>query len=64
MTMVPANVLQMTYAPADGVAILVRADAAQIEQVQAMVPGVQEGLGVIDVLISNAEVFPRAPFSR
>jgi 3-oxoacyl-[acyl-carrier protein] reductase len=45
-------------------AILVRADVAQIEQVQAMVSGVQEGLGVIDVLINNAEVFPRAPFSR
>jgi NAD(P)-dependent dehydrogenase (short-subunit alcohol dehydrogenase family) len=43
-------------------AILVRADVAQIEQVQAMVSGVQEGLGVIDVLINNAGVFPRVPF--
>jgi NAD(P)-dependent dehydrogenase (short-subunit alcohol dehydrogenase family) len=41
---------------------LVQADVAQIEQVQAMVSAVQEGLGPIDVLINNAGVFPRAPF--
>ena len=43
-------------------AILVQADVAQIEQVQAMVSSVQEGLGAIDVLINNAGVFPRVPF--
>jgi NAD(P)-dependent dehydrogenase (short-subunit alcohol dehydrogenase family) len=43
-------------------AILVRADVAQIEQVQPMVSAVQEGLGAIDVLINNAGVFPRVPF--
>ena len=40
-------------------AILVNADVAQIEQVQAMVSAVQEGLGGIDVLINNARPFPR-----
>ena len=43
-------------------AILVKADVAQIEQVQAMVSATQEGLGPIDVLINNAGVFPRVPF--
>jgi NAD(P)-dependent dehydrogenase (short-subunit alcohol dehydrogenase family) len=43
-------------------AILVQADVAQVEQVQAMVSAVQEGLGPIDVLINNAGVFPRVPF--
>ena len=43
-------------------AILVKADVAQIEQVQAMVSAAQEGLGPIDVLINNAGVFPRVPF--
>ena len=43
-------------------AILVKADVAQIEQVQAMVSAVQEGLGPIDVLINNAGVFPRVSF--
>src|SRR5438309_8708992 len=42
--------------------ILVRADVGQIQQVQAMVSAVQEGLGGIDVLINNAGVFPRVPF--
>ena len=37
-------------------AILVKADVAQIEQVQAMVSAAQEGLGPIDVLINNAGV--------
>src|SRR5713226_7450406 len=45
-----------------GRAILVQADMGQIEQVQAMVSAVQEGLGPIDVLINNAGVFPRVPF--
>src|SRR5438128_11243011 len=43
-------------------ATLVKADVAQIEQVQAMVLAAQEGLGPIDVLINNAGVFPRVPF--
>ena len=43
-------------------AILVQADVAQIEQVQAMVSSVQKGLGPIDVLINNAGVFPRVRF--
>src|SRR6202011_2574657 len=43
-------------------AILVQADVAQVEQVQAMVSAAQEGLGPIDVLINNAGVFPRVPF--
>jgi NAD(P)-dependent dehydrogenase (short-subunit alcohol dehydrogenase family) len=43
-------------------AILVQADVAQVEQVQAMVSSVQEGLGAIGVLINNAGVFPRVPF--
>ena len=43
-------------------AMLVQADVAQVEQVQAMMRAVQEGLGPIDVLINNAAVFPRVPF--
>ena len=43
-------------------AILVQADVARVEQVQAMVSSVQKGLGAIDVLINNAGVFPRVPF--
>jgi NAD(P)-dependent dehydrogenase (short-subunit alcohol dehydrogenase family) len=43
-------------------AVLVKADVAQIKQVQAMVSAVQEGLGPIDVLINNAGVFPRVRF--
>ena len=43
-------------------AILVKADVARIEQVQAMVSAAQEGLGPINVLINNAGVFPRVPF--
>jgi NAD(P)-dependent dehydrogenase (short-subunit alcohol dehydrogenase family) len=42
--------------------ILVQADVGQIEQVQAIMSAVQEGLGGIDVLINNAGVFPRVPF--
>ena len=41
---------------------LVRADVAEIEQVQSMVSAVWETLGPIDVLINNAGVFPRVPF--
>ncbi len=41
---------------------MVKADVAQIEQVQAMVSAAQEGLGSIDVLINNAGVFPRVLF--
>jgi NAD(P)-dependent dehydrogenase (short-subunit alcohol dehydrogenase family) len=43
-------------------ALLVRADVARVEQVQAMVAAVQDGLGPIDILINNAGVFPRVPF--
>jgi NAD(P)-dependent dehydrogenase (short-subunit alcohol dehydrogenase family) len=43
-------------------AILVQADVARVEQVQAMVVAVQDGLGPVDVLINNAGVFPRVPF--
>jgi len=39
-------------------AMLVQADVAQVEQVQAMMRAVQEGLGPIN----NAAVFPRVPF--
>jgi NAD(P)-dependent dehydrogenase (short-subunit alcohol dehydrogenase family) len=43
-------------------AFLVQADVRRLEQVRAMVSGVEEGLGPIDVLINNAGVFPRVPF--
>src|SRR5229473_1427601 len=43
-------------------AILVKADVAEIEQVQAMVSAAQESLGPLDVLVNNAGVFPRVPF--
>jgi len=43
-------------------ATLVKADVAQIEQTQAMVAAVEQEFGPIDVLISNAGVFPRVPF--
>jgi NAD(P)-dependent dehydrogenase (short-subunit alcohol dehydrogenase family) len=43
-------------------ALTVKADVANIEQTQAMVAAVEEGLGPIDVLINNAGVFPRVPF--
>jgi len=62
MTTLPRNVLPIRYAPAGRRAILVKADVAQIEQVQAMVSAAQEGLGSIDVLINNAGVFPRVLF--
>jgi len=43
-------------------ALTVEADIANIEQSQAMVAAVEQGLGPIDVLINNAGVFPRVPF--
>ena len=43
-------------------ALTVQADVARIEQTQAMVTAVEQGLGPIDVLINNAGVFPRVPF--
>ena len=43
-------------------ALTVKADVANIEQTQAMVAAVEQGLGPIDVLINNAGVFPRVPF--
>jgi len=43
-------------------ALMVKADIANIAQMQAMVTAVQQGLGPVDVLINNAGVFPRVPF--
>ena len=43
-------------------ALTLRADVASIEQTQAMVAAVEQGLGPIDILINNAGVFPRVPF--
>jgi len=43
-------------------AILLKADVAQIEQVQTMVSAAEQQLGPIDVLINNAGVFPRVSF--
>jgi NAD(P)-dependent dehydrogenase (short-subunit alcohol dehydrogenase family) len=43
-------------------AFLVKADLAQLEQIQPMVTVAERGLGPIDVLINNAGVFPRVPF--
>jgi 3-oxoacyl-[acyl-carrier protein] reductase len=43
-------------------ALTLKADVANIEQSQAMVTAVEQGLGPIDVLINNAGVFPRVPF--
>ena len=43
-------------------ALTVKADVEDIEQSQAMVATVEQGLGPIDVLINNAGVFPRVPF--
>jgi NAD(P)-dependent dehydrogenase (short-subunit alcohol dehydrogenase family) len=53
---------------ADGVAatgrraLLVRADVARLDAVEAMVAAVERGLGPIDILINNAGIFPRVPF--
>ena len=43
-------------------AFLVQADVSRLEQVQAMVSAVRDGLGAIDILVNNAGVFPRVPF--
>jgi NAD(P)-dependent dehydrogenase (short-subunit alcohol dehydrogenase family) len=43
-------------------ALTIKADVADIEQSQAMVATVEQGLGPIDILINNAGVFPRVPF--
>jgi len=43
-------------------ALTVQADVARVEQTQAMVTAVEQGLGPIDILINNAGVFPRVPF--
>ena len=43
-------------------ALTVKAYVEDIEQSQAMVATVEQGLGPIDVLINNAGVFPRVPF--
>jgi len=43
-------------------ALTVKADVGDIEQSQAMVAAVEQGLGPIDILINNAGVFPRVPF--
>jgi 3-oxoacyl-[acyl-carrier protein] reductase len=41
---------------------MVKADIANIAQMQAMVTAVQQELAPVDVLINNAGVFPRVPF--
>ena len=43
-------------------AFLVQADVSRLEQVQAMVSAVRDGLGAIDILVNNAGIFPRVPF--
>lgn len=43
-------------------ALTVKADVADIQESQAMVAAVEQGLGPIDILINNAGVFPRVPF--
>jgi NAD(P)-dependent dehydrogenase (short-subunit alcohol dehydrogenase family) len=43
-------------------AIALKADVADIAQVESMVSAAQEALGAIDILINNAGVFPRVPF--
>jgi NAD(P)-dependent dehydrogenase (short-subunit alcohol dehydrogenase family) len=43
-------------------ALTVRADVGRIREVAAMVAAVADGLGVIDVLVNNAGIFPRVPF--
>jgi NAD(P)-dependent dehydrogenase (short-subunit alcohol dehydrogenase family) len=43
-------------------ALTVRADVGQIGEVMAMVAAVEDDLGLIDVLVNNAGIFPRVPF--
>jgi len=43
-------------------AFLVQADVSRLEQMQAMVSAVRDGLGAIDILVNNAGIFPRVPF--
>lgn len=43
-------------------AVLVKADIAQVGQVEAMVAAAEQELGPIDTLINNAGMFPRVPF--
>jgi NAD(P)-dependent dehydrogenase (short-subunit alcohol dehydrogenase family) len=43
-------------------ALTVKADIADIQESQAMVGAVEQGLGPIGILINNAGVFPRVPF--
>jgi NAD(P)-dependent dehydrogenase (short-subunit alcohol dehydrogenase family) len=43
-------------------ALTVKADVADIQESQAMVATVEQGLGPIDILVNNAGVFPRVPF--
>ena len=43
-------------------ALTVQANVARQPQVEAMLKGVEAGLGRIDVLVNNAGVFPRVPF--
>ena len=42
--------------------VTVKADVADIQESQAMVAAVEQGLGPIDILVNNAGVFPRVPF--
>ncbi|MGH7098304.1 MAG: SDR family NAD(P)-dependent oxidoreductase [Stellaceae bacterium] len=43
-------------------ALTVKADVGRVGEVAAMVAAVESGLGIIDVLVNNAAVFPRVPF--
>jgi len=42
--------------------VLLKADVSRLDQVQAMVSAAQQALGLVDVLVNNAGVFPRVPF--
>jgi len=43
-------------------AVLVQADVARLEQIEAMVMEVAQALGGLDVLVNNAGVYPRVSF--
>src|SRR6266700_2777020 len=42
-------------------AFLVQADVGRLDAVTAMIASVEEGLGPVDILVSNAGIFPRVP---
>lgn len=43
-------------------ALVIRADVARVDQVQALVARTVKELGGLDVLVNNAGVYPRSPF--